>query len=133
MADREESTREVRTSEEQVGNTTVERQTVSETAAAPGRVVAQRVVWYIVGVIVVLLAARVVLLLLAANKGNAFVDFVYALSGVFAAPFYGIFSYQPSYGVSTFELSSVVAMAVYALVGWGVAKLFTLGSTRADV
>jgi hypothetical protein len=133
MADREEATREVRTTEEQVGNTTVERQTVSESAAAPSGLVAQRIVWYVVGVILALLAIRVVLLLLGANKGNGFVDFVYSLSSVFAAPFYGIFSYEPSYGISTLEISSLVAMAVYALVGWGLAKLFTLGSNRADV
>ena len=133
MADREEATREVRTTEEQVGNTTVERQTVSESAAAPSGLVAQRVVWYVVGVILALLAIRVVLLLLGANRENAFVDFIYGLSGVFAAPFYGIFSYEPSYGISTLEISSLVAMAVYALVGWGIAKLFTLGSNRADV
>ena len=133
MADREEATREVRTTEEQVGNTTVERQTVSESAAAPSGLVAQRVVWYVVGVILALVAIRVVLLLLGANRENAFVDFIYGLSGVFAAPFYGIFSYEPSYGISTLEISSLVAMAVYALVGWGIAKLFTLGSNRADV
>jgi hypothetical protein len=133
MADREEATREVRTTEEQVGNTSVERQTVSESAAPPSGLVAQRIVWYVVGVIIALLAIRVVLLLLGANKGNAFVDFVYSLSGIFAAPFYGIFSYEPSYGISTLEISSLVAMAVYALIGWGVAKLFTLGSNRADV
>lgn len=133
MADREESTREVRTTDEQVGNTTIERQTVSESASAPTGTVAQRVVWYIVGIILALLALRVVLLLLGANRDSAFVDFVYSLSGIFAAPFYGIFSYEPSYGISTLELSSLVAMAIYALVGWGVAKLFTLGSNRADV
>ena len=133
MADREESTREVRTTDEQVGNTNVERQTVSESASVPTETIAQRVVWYIVGFIVTLLALRVVLLLLGAVQGNAFVDFIYALSGVFAMPFYGIFSYQPSYGVSTLELSSLVAIAVYALVGWGVAKLFTLSSNRTEV
>ena len=133
MADREESTREVRTTDEQVGNTNVERQTVSESASVPAETIAQRVVWYIVGFIVTLLALRVVLLLLGAVQGNAFVDFIYALSGVFAMPFYGIFSYQPSYGVSTLELSSLVAIAVYALVGWGVAKLFTLSSNRTEV
>ncbi len=133
MADREQATREVRTTDEQVGNTTVRRQTVAESASAPSSVVAQRVVWYIVGFIVALLALRLVLQLLGANQGNGFVDFVYALSGVFAAPFFGMFSYQPSYGVSYFEVSTVVAILIYLLVGWGVAKLFTLGSNRADV
>ncbi|MEO5498929.1 MAG: hypothetical protein ABIR46_00340 [Candidatus Saccharimonadales bacterium] len=41
-----------------------------------------------------------------------------------------MFSYEPSYGVSYFEVSTLVAMVIYALIGWGVAKLFTLGSNR---
>ena len=86
--------------------------------------------WYIVGFIIVLLVLRLVLLLLGANDNNAFVGFVYALSGVFAWPFYGIFSYQPAYGQSVLEVSSLVAIAVYALIGWGVSKLFTLNSAR---
>lgn len=130
MADQEQATREVRTTDETVGNTNVQRETVTERTAAPSSVVAQRVVWYIVGVIVALLALRLVLQLLGANEGNGFVDFIYSLSGVFAAPFFGMFSYEPSYGVSYFEVSTLVAIVIYALIGWGVAKLFTLGSNR---
>lgn len=88
-------------------------------------VVAARVVWYIVGFILVLLAIRVILFLLGANQGSAFVDFIYAISGVFAAPFTGIFP-APTYGQFFFDTASVVAMVVYALVGWGITKLFTL-------
>lgn len=88
-------------------------------------VVASRVVWYIVGFILVLLALRIVLFLLGANQGSGFVDFIYAVSGVFAAPFAGIFP-APVYGKFFFDTASVVAMVVYALVGWGITKLFTL-------
>lgn len=133
MADQVEETREVRTTDAQVGDESVQRQTVSQTTSVPGAVVAQRVVWYIVGFIVVLLLLRLVLLLLGANQGNAFVDFIYSFSGIFAAPFFGIFSYEPSYSKSVFEVSTLVAMLVYGLVGWGIAKLFTLGSNHAEV
>ena len=129
--DQERQTTEVReTKNVQEGATNVQRQTVAQTTQADGRVVASRVVWYIVGFIIVLLVLRLVLLLLGANDNNAFVGFVYALSGVFAWPFYGIFSYQPAYGQSVLEVSSLVAVAVYALIGWGVSKLFTLNSAR---
>lgn len=126
--DEEQSTREVQTTNERVGNTQVERQTVSERTATSGVVVAQRVVWYIVGFIVVLLAVRFALLLLGANDDNAFVSFIYSLSGFFAMPFYGIFSYEPAYGNSVFETSTAVAIAIYLLVGWGIAKLLSLGT-----
>lgn len=128
----DQQTTEVRETNEVQGNTNVSRQTVSRAQAVDGKIIIQRIVWYIVGFIIALLTLRIVLLLLAANQGNAFVDFIYGLSGFFAAPFYGIFSYQPTYGQSTFEISSVVAIAIYALVGWGIAKLFTLTSTRTD-
>ncbi len=132
MADEVQETKEVRTTDTQVGDTNVQRQTVREVSAAPTSIVAQRVVWYIVGFIIVLLVLRLVLQLLGANAGNGFVDFIYALSGVFAAPFFGMFSYTPSYGVSYFEVSTLVAILIYALVGWGIAKLFTLNSNHPD-
>lgn len=131
MADRE-VTREVRT-DEPVANTNVKREVVTDTTTVPGSVVAQRVVWYITGVIVALLGLRLVLQLLGANEGNGFVDFIYSLSGVFAGPFFGMFSYEPSYGVSYFEVGTLIAMVVYTLAGWGVAKLFTLGSRSPEV
>ncbi len=132
MAGEQQATREVRTTEEQVGNTTVQRQTVAERSAAPTSVVAQRVVWYVVGFIIALLALRAVLLLFGANRSVGFVDFIYSLSGVFAAPFAGIFAAPSFDGKFYLDSSSLVAMLVYALVGWGVAKLFTLNSNHPD-
>ncbi len=131
MDDQEEVT-EVRTTKERVGNTNVQKQSVAHTSSVPATILIQRVVYFIVGVIVTFLLLRIILLLLAANQGNAFVDFVYTVGGFFAAPFYGIFSYQPTYGTSTLEISSIVAIIVYLLVGWGIAKLLTIGSNRED-
>ncbi len=131
MDDQEEVT-EVRTTKERVGNTNVQKQSVAHASSVSTTTLIQRVVYFIVGVIVTFLLLRVVLLLLAANQGNGFVDFVYYVGGMFAAPFYGIFSYQPSYGTSTLEISSVIAIFVYLLVGWGIVKLLTIGSSRED-
>lgn len=130
--DREVQTTEVRETSAHDGDVNVTRQRVDSRTSVPAAVLAKRVVYYITGFIVILLLLRILLLLLAANQGNGFVDFIYALSGFFASPFYGIFSYTPAYGSSVFELSSVVAILVYALVGWGIAKLVTLGSTRRE-
>lgn len=120
----------VRTTEEPA--VTSDRRVVTEDHAS-GSVVAQRIVWYVTGVIIALLALRLILQLLGANQGNGFVDLVYGLSGVFAAPFFGMFSYEPSYGISYFEISTFVAILIYALLGWGIAQLFTLGSRRTTV
>jgi hypothetical protein len=128
--ERDQKTTEVRDTNVQQGNTNIRRQSVTTATKVDAGVVARRVVYYLAGIIIALLALRIVLLLLAANQGSAFVDFVYALSGFFAIPFYGMFNYEPSYGQSVFEISSLVAIAVYGLVAMGIAKLFTL--TKSD-
>lgn len=128
--ERDQQTTEVRQTSAQQGNTNVQRQQVTTTTKADGRMVARRVVYYILGIIVTFLALRMVLLLLAANQGSWFVDFVYAVGGFFAAPFFGVFSYEPVYGQSVFEISSLVAIIVYSLLAMGIAKLFTLTKTN---
>jgi hypothetical protein len=128
--ERDQKTTEVRDTKLQQGNTNIRRQSVTTATKVDAGIVARRIVYYIAGVIIVLLMLRIVLLILAANQGSGFVDFVYAVSGLFAMPFYGIFNYQPSYGQSVFEISSVVAIIVYALIAFGITKLFTL--TKSD-
>ena len=110
----------------------VQREVVHQTGHAAGSTVAQRVVYYVGGIIVSILGLRLILLLLAANQGNAFVDFIYGLGGFFAAPFQGIFG-TPAYGSSVFDISTLVAIIVYSLLTVGIAKLFTLSRPGSDV
>ncbi len=92
-----------------------------------------RLIYFIFGVIIAFIALRFVLLLLAANQGNAFVDFVYGVSAIFVAPFYGIFGNTPEFGASIVDVSSIVAIIVYALISWALAYLMTLGTRRHTV
>jgi len=130
--DRNQETTEVRETNERQGATNISHTEVASSSRPGGAVIAKRIVYYVAGFIIALLALRIVLLLLAANQGAAFVDLVYAVSSMFAWPFFGIFSYQPAYGQSVFEVSSVVAIIVYALAAMGLGKLFTLTSSRSD-
>lgn len=98
-------------------------------AVGPSTLIA-RLVYFIFGVIIAFIALRFVLLLLAANQGNAFVDIVYGVSAIFVAPFYGIFGTTPEFGASIVDVSSIVAMIVYALIAWALAYLVTLGTRR---
>jgi small-conductance mechanosensitive channel len=109
------------------GDSTTGRRTreVSE-ASASGTTVMQRIIWYIAGVIIVLLAFRFILTLLGANRSNGFADFIYTTSHPFVAPFFGLFGYNLQYGVSRFELYTLVAIVVYAIIAWGLARLFAL-------
>lgn len=87
---------------------------------------AARIVWYVAGVILALLALRFLLALLGANPANAFANFIYSVSYPFVAPFFGLFSYRLAYGVSRFEIYTLVAMVIYALIAWGIARLITI-------
>ncbi|MDX2775914.1 hypothetical protein PV379_00905 [Streptomyces caniscabiei] len=128
--ERDQQTTEVRQTSVQQGDTNVQRQQITTSTKADSRLVARRIVYYVLGVVVTFLLLRMVLLLLAANQGSWFVDFVYAVGGFFAAPFFGVFSYEPVYGQSVFEVSSLVAIIVYSLLALGIAKLFTLTKTN---
>jgi len=91
--------------------------------------VAAGVVWFVFGAIEVLIAIRFVLMLLGANAEAGFVSMIYALSGIFMAPFNAIFDTQEVAG-ATFEWSALVAIAVYALIAWGIVSLINTVSPR---
>lgn len=103
---------------------TTARQTVTRTSVS-GAVVARRFVYWVGGFIIALIALRFIFLLLGANRGSGFVNFIYDLTSVLVAPFNGIFG-EPTFGVSYFETSSLVAIIIYALVTIGIGKLLTL-------
>lgn len=99
---------------------------------ASGPTIAERVIWFVAGVILILLAFRFVLALLGANPGNGFANFIYDTSHPFVAPFFGLFNYtDPVDGRGRFELYTLIAMAVYAVIAWGLAWLVTLGRPRS--
>lgn len=128
----EDKQTEVRETTTQVGDTSVAQQTVSTRVQTSGVVVAQRIVWFIAGLISIIIALRFALLLLGANQAAGFTDLVYGISGVFVAPFVGIFG-EPTYGTSVFEVSSLLAIAVYLLIAFGIAKLLTIGRPHEEV
>lgn len=80
------------------------------------------VTYFILGVLEVILALRLLFRLLGANEDNGFITFLYSLSHVFVGPFNGIFNDQ-ALGRSVFELSTLIAMLVYALIAWGIVSL----------
>ena len=89
--------------------------------------VAERVVWFVAGIILVLLAFRFLLSFLGANTTNGLANFVYSTSHPFVAPFFSLFKYNDYvYGVSRFEVYTLVAILFYAVVAWGIAKMVTL-------
>jgi uncharacterized protein YggT (Ycf19 family) len=97
--------------------------------------VAERAVmitYLVLSLVEALLITRVILKLLAANPEAAFVRFIYTVSAPLVAPFQGIFP-TPATQSSVLELSSLVAIAVYALIGWGIARAITVFGQRESL
>jgi hypothetical protein len=90
--------------------------------------VAERAVWLVAGILEALLGLRFVFALLGANPNNGIASFVYNITHPFVAPFFSLFNYSsvPVSGVGRFELYTLIAMAIYGLIAWGIARLLTL-------
>lgn len=87
-----------------------------------------QIIWYILGLLDILLAFRFTLKLLAANPLAGFSNFIYTLSRPFAAPFLTVFKSSKVEG-SVFEWTTLLAMFVYALIAWGIVKIFFMSKT----
>ena len=90
----------------------------------PGRR-AMDLVYLVFGVIDGLLLIRLVLKLLGANTSAAFTQWIYNVTDFFLAPFHNLL---PTIGTnqSQLEMSVIVAILVYALIGWVMARLMAI-------
>jgi YGGT family len=95
---------------------------------------AQQLIYWVFGLIEGLLAIRFVLKALGANPSAGFAQFIYGITDILVAPFAGLFG-TPRASGSVLELNSIVAMIVYALLAWLLAKLVWIlaGETRSAV
>ena len=73
-----------------------------------------QIVWLIAIIVEVLIAFRVFLKMIAANPESGFASFVYSITTPILAPFAGLTT-TPSANGAVFELSSLIAMIVYAI------------------
>ncbi|MBX4204794.1 MAG: YggT family protein [Candidatus Doudnabacteria bacterium] len=87
-----------------------------------------QIVWYVVGILEALLAFRFVLKLLGANPNAGFSSFIYSVSKPFAAPFLNVFKISKVEG-SVLEWTTLLAMIVYWLIAFAIAKMFVMGKT----
>ncbi len=90
--------------------------------------VAQRIIYFVGGIIFALIGLRILLSILGANQENMFANIIYSLSYPLVAPFFGLFNYKMQYGVSRFEFESLVALLVWVIVTGGLARLVTIPS-----
>ncbi|MBI4789625.1 MAG: YggT family protein [Chloroflexi bacterium] len=74
------------------------------------------------GILEGLIGIRILLKLIGANAANAFASFVYSITDLFLWPFAGLTA-TPAVGGMVLEISSIIAMIVYALIAWAVIQL----------
>jgi hypothetical protein len=88
-------------------------------------------IYLLFGFIDALIAIRVVLRLLAANPSATFAQWIYGATDWLGAPFVGLFS-AVGVGGGVLELNALVALAVYALLAWSLARItwLVIGETR---
>ena len=75
------------------------------------------IIWMVLVMLEGLLALRVGLKLIGANEASPFAVLVYGLSNLFVFPFAGLTG-TPASGGMVLEISSLIAMLVYALLFW---------------
>ncbi len=94
-----------------------------------------QLIWLFFGIVEGLIGLRVLLKLIGANPANDFAAFIYNFAGVFLAPFFGLTG-SPASGGLVLEVPSLIAMLVYALLGWVLARaiwpLFDRPTTRSS-
>lgn len=83
---------------------------------------ATQLVWLGLGLLEALLALRIVLKLIGANPDNPFASLLYGITGAFLVPFAGLTG-TPSAGGMVLEVSTLIAMLVYALLAWVLERL----------
>jgi hypothetical protein len=86
---------------------------------------AAAIVGLLVGVVDIVVAARFLGKLFGASAQSAFVSFIYTVSGPLVAPFQGIFGNGGS-KANSFETADLVALVVYAVIGWGLVMLIRI-------
>jgi YggT family protein len=85
--------------------------------------------WAILSLLEILLGLRFLLKLIAANPTSGFAVFIYGITKQFIAPL-ALLVGTPTFGGMILEVTTLVAMAVYALFFWGVVSVIRIAANR---
>src|SRR5512140_2083711 len=88
-----------------------------------------RIMYTLLGILEILLGLRFVLKLIAANPDSGFTVFIYGITGLFMSPFNAIIG-TPTFGGSSFEVTTLIAMAVYALFFWVIVRVLQVATSQ---
>ena len=88
-----------------------------------------RIVGTILGALEIILGLRFVLKLIAANADSGFAVFIYGITKPFIAPF-ALLVKTPTSGGVILEVTTLIAMAVYALLFWMIIRVIQVAADR---
>ncbi len=97
---------------------------VIEVRSSPASTIS-RIIWLALAFVEALIGLRIILLLIGASPAAPFAYLVYLLTGFLLWPFAGMVA-PVAAGSVVFEVSSFIAMFVYALVAFGLVELIWL-------
>jgi hypothetical protein len=83
---------------------------------------ATQLVWLLFGVLEAMIALRIGLKLIGANAASPIAVFIYGFTDLFLWPFTGLTG-TPAVGGMVLEVTSVIAMLVYALIAWALERI----------
>lgn len=115
---------------QQPGHATTEM--VTRDIAAEGRLrymQIDRIMYTLLGIVEILLGLRFILKLIGANPASGFTVFIYGITNILVAPFNALVG-TPAFGGSTFEVTTLIAMAVYALLFWVLVRVIKIFAGR---
>lgn len=81
-----------------------------------------QLIWLLLGILEALIALRVVFKLIGVNAANPFASLLYNVTGIFVAPFASLIG-APAAGGMVLEISSILAMFIYLLIGWALERI----------
>ena len=107
------------------------RGTVARTAVVPLGYRARRLIWLFAGIVNAILALRFIFLG-AGAQDSGFAGFIYAAGYALAAPFRGIVRTTSAGNGHPLEWADLVAVAIYTLAAWIVARIVMISMVRED-
>jgi YggT family protein len=90
-----------------------------------------RIMYTLLGMLEILLGLRFLLKLIAANPDSGFSVFIYGITGLFVAPFNALIG-TPTYQGASFEATTLIAMAVYALFFWVLVRVILVATSQTS-
>jgi YggT family protein len=88
-----------------------------------------QIIWGVFALLETLLALRFLLKLIGANPDSGFAAFMYGITGPFVAPF-DLLIGTPASGAMSLEITTLIAMGIYALVFWGISYIVRIFTNR---